>query len=169
MTAKELARRYRRLLKHGVREPAPYPELEKDCLIWPWRKNWEEGRAMVCVDGRGDNAARVLWKLFRGSIPNGLCICHHCDNPSCVELTHLFMGTHGGNAADRDRKGRAAKGETNSSAKLTENQVREILKRYVGGRISQKKLAAEYGVSDSTISYIVRHKNWKHIRVRKSR
>lgn len=162
MTPAQFVGEYRRLAKHGVREPAPYPELEKACLIWPWSKDKVDGRAHACVDRKGDNAARHLWRLFRGPIPEGMCICHHCDNRSCVELTHLFMSTVAGNNADKKRKGRqaGAPGEANGSARLTWAKVGEIRERYVGGGVTHRELATEYGVSLILIGNIIRRKNW---------
>lgn len=163
MTSAQLASSYRRLQRHGVREPAPYPELEKDCLIWPWGKD-RNGRAVACVDRKGDNAARHLWRLFRGPIPNKWEVCHRCDNRSCVELTHLFIDTRTGNLADMVRRGRvlSPKGEANVMAKLTWSEVAEIREEYGDGNngVLQRELAVEYNVSPAKISQIILYQSW---------
>lgn len=55
---------------------------------------------------RGKAAHRVVWALFHGPIPDGMLVCHRCDNPPCVEPDHLFLGSHGDNVEDSIRKGR---------------------------------------------------------------
>lgn len=104
---------------------------------------------------------RLSWVLNFGEIPDGLCVCHHCDNPLCFEPTHLFLGTHQDNSRDRDRKGRGnpPKGERNASAKLTESDVRKIRSDPRRGC----ELADEYGLSRSTVSQIRHNLRWKHV------
>lgn len=75
----------------------------------------------------GRYAHRVAWVLVNGQIPDGLFVCHHCDNPRCCNVEHLFLGTAADNARDRAAKGRngRAKGATGGST-LTADQVLEI-------------------------------------------
>lgn len=84
-----------------------YEATEDGC--WEWTASRNEARrgyGQLNVDGRPVMAHRVMYELFVGPIPPGLCVCHHCDNPPCVRPDHLFLGTHGDNAKDRDMKGR---------------------------------------------------------------
>src|SRR5690349_13950224 len=78
-------------------------------------------------------ASRLAYTLGVGPIPDGMCVCHHCDNPRCIRLAHLFVGTQKDNMNDMRRKGRAAPliprlrvGRDHHNARLTEDQVKEI-------------------------------------------
>jgi hypothetical protein len=101
--------------------------------------------------------------MTNGEIPKELFVLHKCDNPKCVRLDHLFLGTRQDNVDDMVKKGRRADthGEKCPSSKLTKIQVDAIRNRYSAGGTSQRKLAKEYGTCKSTIGYIVRQENWK--------
>lgn len=140
------------------------------CWQWTANKHWSGyGRILTGsrIDGsrRYVGAHRVAWELFRGAIPEGLCVCHHCDNPSCVNPDHLFLGTLADNCKDRSQKGRnaVALGERNGNAKLSRDQVQEIRRRYSDRGVTQKQLGREFGVSRVQIGKIVNGKLWKHI------
>ena len=105
-------------------------------------------------------AHRISYEIHFGAIPDGLHVCHHCDNPICVNPNHLFVGTIRDNIADRERKGRGARGSKNGRSKLTESQVVELRKRYANGE-SQKSLATAFGVTITTINHIVTGKTWR--------
>ena len=118
-------------------------------------------------------AHRVSWEISNGPIPPGQHVLHHCDNRGCVNPTHLFLGTNADNRADCVAKGRqrGAKGERNTKAKLTTEQVAEIRAAYVPAPIGHPRrgdpprsitvLAERYGVTRSQIYHIVRGWNWK--------
>ncbi len=118
-------------------------------------------------------AHRVAWELAYGPIPDGLVVCHHCDNPPCCQPMHLFLGTVAINNADRDAKGRnrlvqptheqRARGERTGAAKLTELAVREIRQRYAAGGVSQQSLADEYRLGQSQVSRVIRRTTWAHV------
>jgi hypothetical protein len=97
---------------------------------------------------------RVVWELINGPIPPGLNVLHYCDNPPCVNPSHLFLGTKSDNTQDCLRKGRFIIGEQSCKHKLTLTQVKEIL----ASTLSQQKLADKFGVSRRTIGH-VRHKD----------
>lgn len=105
-------------------------------------------------------AHRVAWVLTYGPIPEGLFVCHHCDNSSCVNPYHLFLGTNADNVADSARKGRRAKGEKNGSSKLTKEEVLDIRDLYATGEWTQQELADEFGVSNPAISYLLSRRTW---------
>lgn len=104
-----------------------------------------------------------------GESPGNLFVCHHCDNPPCVNPAHLFLGTPAQNSADMARKGRApgprpenVRGEKSGHAKLTEAAVRDIRNR-VGRGDSYASLGREYGVTPVNIRYVVNRRTWKHV------
>jgi hypothetical protein len=121
------------------------------------------GRFKVGTERRGPGATvpatHVAWELVNGPIPNGMCVLHRCDNPPCVRPDHLFLGTRRDNVLDMAAKGRAAVGERSGTAKLTASAVDDIRARYSAGE-TQRPLAQEYGVSQSTVSLIVQGRRW---------
>lgn len=92
-------------------------------------------------------------------------VCHKCDTPSCVNPAHLFVSDQAGNIEDKVHKGRQAKGETNGSSKLSEEQVMMILQLHQNGA-SQKSLQEKFKVSKYTIWRIVSGNGWKHLTVK---
>jgi len=103
-------------------------------------------------------AHRRAWASVHGDIPPGMCVLHHCDNPSCISVDHLFLGTKGDNNRDRASKGRSASqaGEHNPAAKLTQAQVVAIRN---DPRL-HREIAVDYGVGRNTISRIKGGQRW---------
>lgn len=136
------------------------------CMLWTG-----------CLDGQGygvtgwGSAHRVAWLLLRGPIPRGICVLHKCDTPRCVNVDHLFLGTHQENMDDMRRKGRDCKinlmnssrvGEKSIHVKLSEDDAIDILLRAVEGE-TLASLGREFGVTRAAISAIVNGKNWPHL------
>jgi hypothetical protein len=143
--------------------------LDENTGCWEWCASKDRGYGQLKAAGKILKAHRVAYELFIGKIPEGMFVCHTCDNPGCVNPAHLFVGTHQDNMDDMRRKGRRkgrgtkAKGEKHYLAKLTESQVREIRELYTPyGKYSQSKLAEMFGVSPMTISDIINNRTWKY-------
>lgn len=132
---------------------------------------WEWGiKGGIGIAGKRYTPSRISYAIYKGEVPRHLDVCHTCDNPKCVNPNHLFLGTHLDNMRDCKAKGRnhiqRNPGETNPKAKLTEEKVKEIRRRYkrVSKNVSNgRQLAIEFGVSKKMITYIAAGKFWKHI------
>lgn len=145
-----------------------------ECWVWTGAVYVNGYGAFVTWENskrRNWKAHRMAWILTNGPIPNGLRVCHHCDNPPCVRPTHLFLGTDADNLRDARNKGRRlplrhrpgkARGERQHSAKLTAADVADIRRENHNG-IRQVDLAVRFGVSQGTISAAVRRQTWAHV------
>ncbi len=123
------------------------------------------GYGIFNTDHKSDRAHRVSYELYVREIPNGLFVCHKCDNRLCVNPDHLFVGTNQDNMDDMYRKNRnnQPKGENHFCAKLTEEDVIRIRLLFKGGNYSITGLAKKFGVSYGPIWSIVHRKTWRHI------
>lgn len=128
------------------------------CLEWKAGKSSGYGRFRN--GGRMMFAHRVSYELHHGAIPDGLHVLHRCDNPACVNPSHLFLGTHAENMADKSSKERQARGERNGIAKLS---AADVLAIRASGGITQRSLAREYGVSQAQIWRLLVGKQWTHL------
>jgi hypothetical protein len=140
-----------------------------DC--WPWTgATMGYGYGHISKNGRSHGhevAHRAMWKIKFGPIPEGFQVLHKCDNPICVNPSHLFLGTTKDNIQDCLKKNRhrhgQLPGETNPNVKLNQKQVLEIRERYSKGGVYQYELAKEYMVTSSQVSSIIRRESWSHI------
>jgi hypothetical protein len=136
-----------------------------DCWEWIGAKT-SSGYGHLSVDGATIKAHRYAWEREHGPIPDGLLVCHTCDNRLCVRLSHLFLGSAHDNTGDMRAKGRDSfstnKGELHGRAKLTDDQVREIRARAAAGE-SHRSLARHFDVHHSQIGNIVRRERWAHL------
>ena len=151
-----------------------------ECWRWMGAKS-PKGYGHFKIKGVQYGAHRTAWELGSGQpIPRGLLVCHHCDNPSCVNPAHLFVGTQKDNLRDRDNKGRCnyragdehwsrrrpelmARGERLGRSNLTEDDIRAIRERRAAGETFQA-LADAYGVARITVQKIAWRQTWAHVR-----
>lgn len=150
----------------NVNKRGPFPKDRRLGRCWEYEKLSTNGYGRIQVDGKRHQAHRFAWTLKHGAIPDGVKILHRCDNPPCVR--HLFSGSQADNVRDMMSKGRKNPllGQDHGMAKLTENQVLEIRRRYKYG--SGAALAKEFGVKRLVVSRIVRRVSWKHLKAQMS-
>lgn len=131
---------------------------------WLWNGTIDAGGYGVFSVGHSTKfrAHRIAWALENGD-PGELHVCHRCDNPMCVNPSHMFLGTMRDNQADKVAKGRQAKGERIAGSRLTEREVADIRASYDQGTSTQRELARRHGVSVGTINYVVNRKGWNHV------
>ena len=133
------------------------------CWEWTGTRN-PKGYGLLHVGETNKLAHRIAWELKRDVIPLGLYVLHRCDNPGCVRLAHLFLGTKADNNADMDAKGRRrtkpTRGTSHPKSKLTDDAVRHIRTSSEMGR----DLARKYGVSQTIISAVRHGHTWKHVK-----
>lgn len=143
------------------------------CWIWTGFQN-EHGYGRVRFNGKMTLSNRISWMIHHGDIASKMCVCHRCDNPQCVNPSHLFLGTQVENIADRQAKGRQAsgdrsgartrpdlvpRGERSGRTTLKNADVLEIRRLWAGGH-PQKAIAAQFGISRNGVSCIVNGKRW---------
>ncbi len=133
------------------------PEPYSGCWLWTARTR-HGGYGGAKHNGKTVIAHRLAWELYKGEIPQGTCVLHRCDTPSCVNPAHLFIGTLADNTRDMVAKGRA-NGCIGHSTKLSPVQVLEI--RNKAGTL--RALGREYGVDYRTIASIRKRRTWKQI------
>lgn len=154
-----------------------------ECLEWTGAR--VHGYGYVAKRFGHLRAHRAAWSLANGPIPDGMFICHHCDNPSCIRLEHLYLGTPQTNMDDRSRRGRAQhseprfgargdkhysrrhpekvlRGELNGLAKVNAEQVREMRALAASG-VPQLTLVKRFGLSKATVCRIVNRKTYADV------
>ncbi len=157
----------RKIDKNGP-VPKHVPRIGK-CWIW---KGCRDGCGYGLLGGNGkSNCIRAhvgAWLIHFGPIPDGILVCHKCDNPWCQRPSHFFLGTHLDNSRDSVKKHRRPVGEKCGTSRFTEYQISEIRRRYVrgSGRFdpgNSVQLRNEFGMSRCNFYCVVSRKTWKHI------
>lgn len=132
------------------------------CWTWIGAKDATGYGFIKSRDAKQLRAHRVAYENLVGPIPEGLFVCHRCDNRSCVNPDHLFLADHDGNMRDMAEKGRARPsiGEANGSSKLRIEDVRAI--RAISG-CSCARIAEKFGVTEMAVWKIRAGKAWRHV------
>lgn len=129
------------------------------CLHWTGRRD-PNGYGRIDFRGAPRLAHRVAYELTYGEAPGDRFVCHSCDNPSCVEPAHLWLGSQSDNMSDAATKGRLnssrGNGSDNPASKLSEEHARQIK----FGSDSAPRIAAQFGVSKETVYAIRKGKTW---------
>lgn len=153
------------------------PDPSSGCIVWTATRD-RCGYGRIRVGNGHEGAHRVAWVLEHGEIPGGLHVLHRCDNPPCVNVAHLYLGTHSDNMRDLQERGPPTRncGSENGRAKLTEAEAREIraTPRNAPGFGEPKhptitELAERYGVSTTVIVQIRNGERWKEQHASRSR
>ena len=136
---------------------------------WPWTgsvSSWGYGDAYYL--GRRTNASRIAYSLANNVIPDGMVVCHSCDNRLCCNPSHLWVGTQGDNVRDCNEKkrgrGQFSQGEhPRHAAKITPATVLEIRRLHFIDGVSQSEIGRRIGLHSSTVSRAVRGESWSHV------
>jgi hypothetical protein len=118
---------------------------ESGCMEWQ-NNCYPNGYGRLTFFGKAQSVHRVVWKIIKGSIPKGFQVLHHCDNPPCCNIDHLFLGTNQDNMDDKVKKGR-------HSHKITEQNKQKII-RLIKKGLLYKNIAEEFDVHSVSISQI---------------
>ena len=134
------------------------PEPNTGC--WLWTGNiLATGYGSLSVNNRPVRAHRFSYRTFVGPVPEGKDVCHSCDVRSCVNPSHLFIGTRRENMLDAKRKRRLATGSRHGQSVLNEPDVQKI-KSLLATGVSGISIARKFGVSPMTVSDIKRCVTW---------
>jgi len=179
---KKLSVETRQKLREAARRRHGDPEERFWCSVdksggpdacWRWLQGTDRnGYGFTWWCGRKQPTHRVAWLVTFGDIPVGMCVLHKCDNPSCCNPMHLWLGTKRDNIADKVVKGRQAtgaslnhplrKGAAHPRTKLTEEDVLE-LRDLADSGISMVELARKKGLTYGNVYQIIRRQTWTHI------
>lgn len=168
---------YQRWQRHGdplAGRTTPHGELKKEmeraiagsgtdeCWVWKYTVN-ATGYPQLVLDGRTRRVNRVICAQVHGAPPTPAHqAAHSCGNRRCINPHHLSWKTRVENEADKLLHGTRARGEASEKAKLTEAQVRDILRLRASG-LTMRSLATQFGVAHSTIQSILERRNWRHL------
>lgn len=140
------------------------PEPFSGCWLWTGAGS-RYGRTSFF--GVNDEAHRISYRLFRGEIPDGLCVLHSCDTPPCVNPAHLWLGTFSDNRRDSIKKGRGVKnfGEHCPAHILTEAEVLVARAEYRPDTpgFDSPALARKYKVAERTMCNALNGTTWKYL------
>jgi len=136
---------------------------------WNWIAGvTEDGYGHFWLNGKTVRSHRLAYRMWVGNILDNKIICHHCDNPACVNPKHMFMGTTQDNVTDRETKHRGNHtppiliGSKHPKSKFIESDIVKIRELRKSG-LECSKIALIYGVVRQTIHRICTNNGWKHV------
>ncbi len=139
---------------------------------WEWQKyKTKHGYGVIKRKPKNILSHRLSYEIFLGKFDNSLFVCHKCDNPSCINPDHLFLGTHIDNCNDCINKKRQfpintvrhlRKGKVCRGAKLSPKEVQEIRQLKKDG-IKRKVIAEKFNITSEHVWGITSLKAWSHI------
>ncbi len=141
-------------------------KVKKTDGCWEWLGAHSKfGHGRFRINGKLELPHRLVYQEAFGLIPAGMLICHHCDNPKCVNLLHLFLGSYSDNLRDAIHKGRKTvpdnRGENGGGAKLTWKQV-GIIRAMIGHtHMKNIEIAKLFKISDRNLRDIIYNRSWK--------
>lgn len=144
-----------------------YVDISQPENCWNWNGGLHNGYGIFSArryfPNRSVAAHRFSWKLHnKQEIPSNMHVCHKCDNPRCVNPSHLFLGTDLDNMHDASLKGRLPRGSSHYSAKLKNSDI-PLIREYLRHGYTVRSLGKIFNVSWSAIMAIKRGVTWKHI------
>lgn len=139
-------------------------KFEKQKSCWMWTGNLsKDGYGSFRLRNGSFRAHRISFIIHKKSNIKGKLVLHSCDEPRCVNPSHLSIGTQKDNVHDCIKKGRFTIGSRNGNSKLTEEKVKTLRNAYATGIYTQMELAKKFKVSRVLVSDITRRKTWNHI------
>ena len=145
---------------------------QDECILWTGGRFYN-GYGQFRLGKKKIKAHRFSFVIHKGPIPEGMLVCHRCDNPICVNPDHLWLGTSKQNSEDRDKKGRMGdcgacckkttgmfKGVKNPAAKITQADADSIRKKYTTGKYTYRKLAKIFYLSSASIANVIKERTW---------
>lgn len=142
------------------------PEPNTGCWFWTGAVigKGRKAHGVSYANGKRILAHRLSFIIHKDQIPEGLIICHHCDNPRCVNPDHLYAGTDQQNAMDKVRRGRNRNpvGEKHGRAVYTEDIVTKALEMRLQGH-TNVFIAKTLSIHERAITDFAAKKSWAHI------
>jgi len=147
-------------LTNKIKDLSPIDRLKfrlksnDDTGCWEFQGTLAGGYGQIKIEGVNHRAHRLAYSLLVGEIPEGLLVCHHCDNPKCCNPDHLFLGDDADNTKDKVAKGRCLSGIQLPQTKVTEDMI-DTVRRLKESGLSNRTIGSQLNISHATVSRIL--------------